>query len=174
VTTETPKGSPIRRRSFIDPHNIVYATIILMVSMGVAQFRFEENGDVSLTELIVLAVGPLIMVALAHSFAGAIEVQVREQRPLNAEDYRHLGVTVLQYGSVAVVPVILAIVLHLAGQATVVAADAAQTIGLLSLFLWGYYAGWASGRGHVGRLVNALLYGIVGLVIILLEFAVSH
>lgn len=166
--------APMQKRSFIDPHNIVYATIILLISMDVLQYRDEEGDGVSLTEFLVLTIGPLVMVAVAHSFAGTIEIQVRERRRLTGADFRRLGLTVLQYASVATVPSLLAIGLSLAGQAPITAAWITEILGLISLVLWGYYAGWAAGRSQLGRIGNAVLYGIVGLVIILLELAVSH
>ncbi len=166
--------APMQKRSFIDPHNIVYATIILLISLDVLQYRDDEQGGVTLPEFLFLTIGPLVMVAVAHSFAGAIEIQVRQRRRLTGADFRHLGVTVLQYASVAVIPSLLAIGFTAAGQKTIIAASITEILGLISLLLWGYYAGWASGRGQFGRIGNALLYGFVGLVIILLELTVSH
>ncbi len=164
----------MQKRSFIDPHNIVYATIILLVSMDVLQYRDEEGDGVSLAEFLVLTIGPLVMVAVAHSFAGAIEIQVRQRRRLIAADYRNLGLTVLQYASVAVIPSLLAIGLTAGGQPAITSASITEILGLISLVLWGYYAGWASGRGHAGRIGNAVLYGLVGVAIIVLELAISH
>jgi hypothetical protein len=172
MTTE--HRPPMRRHSFIDPHNIVYATIILLVAMDVLQFRAEEGDGVSLPEFLVLTIGPLVMVAVAHSFAGAIEIQVRQRRRLVATDYRRLGVTVLQYVSVALVPCLIAIGFSASGGEPISAAAVTEVLGLISLLLWGYYAGWASGRGQLGRIGNSVLYGFVGLVIILLELAVTH
>lgn len=166
--------SHTRRRSFFDPHNIVYATIILLVSMDVVQYGASESDPVSLSDFLVLAIGPLIMVAIAHSFAGAIEVQVRQRRLLAREDYRHLGSTVLQYACVALVPSLIGMALWATGQDLVTAARITSGLGLVSLLLWGYYAGRSAGHGAAGRIGNALIYGFVGLLIILLEIAVSH
>lgn len=172
----TGSTAPARRikNSLVDPHNIVYATIILLVAIDVVQYRVDEFGSISMGLFALLTIGPLVMVAVAHSFAGTIEIQVRQRRRLNRGDFIELATTVLQYVAVALVPNVIALVVLLARQDILIATNITEALGLVSLVLWGYYAAWATGHRPIRRIGNAFIYGFIGLIIILLELAVSH
>ncbi len=157
-----------------DPHRLIYGTIILMVALGI----YEESDDVfdqgTLWELFAVVIAPLFALAAAHSFSDAIDIQVRTGRPLTGDDRRHLALTGLQYLAVGVPVMILSTVVFVFGGDSWAAIDAAQGIGVASLFLWGVFAARRAGLGRWSQLRYALVYGFLGFFVIVVELLLAH
>jgi hypothetical protein len=161
-------------RLSMDPHRIIYATILLMTAYaiydeGTVPFKAREYVD-----LLGLSIGPLFALAMAHAFSDALDMQIRYQRRLTGHDRRHLLWTNLQYLYVAIPPMLLIMVLGLLQWDANDILTLVQTLGLLSLGWWGYYAGRKAQVSRPRRWLFAFNYALMGLLVIAVEQLIAH
>lgn len=157
-----------------DPHRLIYGTIILMVALGI----YEESDDVldrqSLTDLALVVIAPLFALAAAHAFSDAIDIQVRTGSRLRSADRRHLAFAGLQYLAVGIPVIVISAGVFALGGDTKIAVDVAQGIGVASLFLWGAFAARRAGLGSWAQFRFALIYGLLGFLVIIVELLLAH
>jgi hypothetical protein len=161
-------------RISMDPHRIIYATILLMTA-----YAIYDEGTVPLktgayVDLLGLSIGPRFALAMAHAFSDALDLQIRNQRQLTGHDRRHLMWTNLQYLYVAIPPMLLILGLGLLQWDANVVLECVQLMGLVSLAWWGYYAGRKAQVSRPRRWMFALNYALMGLVVIAVEQVIAH
>lgn len=161
-------------RLSMDPHRIIYATILLMTAYAIYDEGTKPLQSGSYLELLGLSIAPLFALAMAHAFSDALDLQIRNQRPLTGHDRRHLAATNLQYLYVAIPPMLLITALGLLKWDANDILEIVQLLGLVSLGWWGYYAGGQIGRGRRRRWLFAFNYALMGLVVITVELILTH
>jgi hypothetical protein len=161
-------------RFTLDPHSIIYGTIILMTAYALYDEGKDPLGKGPLIELIAVSFAPLFALAMAHLFSEALDLQIRNGRRLDRHDRRHLMAANVQYLYVGVPPVILiAILTVLAWDANVII-ELLQVLGLISLSFWGVFAARKAGLNGRRQIGFAISYGLMGLFVILVELAITH
>lgn len=157
-----------------DAHRLIYATIIVLVSLAIYDDEVDSFTGTDFVDLLVVVVMPLFALSCAHAFADALDIQIRTRRRLTALDRRHLLAAALQYLSVGIPVLLIGIVYEAIGGQAWQASEWGQAIGVLSLFFWGAFAARASGLGPWMQARFALFYGLVGMGIIVVELLVMH
>lgn len=158
----------------MDPHRIIYATILLMTAYAIYDEGTSPLRRANYLELLGLSIAPLFALAMAHAFSDALDLQIRNHRRLTGHDRRHLLWTNLQYLYVAVPPMLLIIVLGLLQWDANDILGLVQTLGLLSLGWWGYYAGRKAQVSRPRRWLFAFNYALMGLIVIAVEQFIAH
>lgn len=161
-------------RLSMDPHRIIYATILLMTAYAIYDEGTAPLRTGSYLALLGLSLAPLFALAMAHAFSDALDLQIRNQRRLTGSDRRHLLATNLQYLYVAIPPMLLIVALGLLQWDANDVLTVVQLMGLLSLAWWGYYAGRKAGVSPVRRWSFALNYALMGLIVIAVELILTH
>jgi hypothetical protein len=161
-------------RLSMDPHRIIYATILLMTAYAIYDEGTAPLQRGTYVALLGLSIAPLFALAMAHAFSDALDLQIRYQRRLTGADRRHLAASNLQYLYVAIPPMVLIVVLGLLQWDANDVIGLVQVMGLLSLGWWGYYAGRKANVSRIRRWTFALNYALMGLVVILVELALTH
>lgn len=157
-----------------DPHRLIYGTIILMVALGIYEESDDPFNTETLLELILIVIAPLFALAAAHAFSDAIDIQVRTGRRLARSDRRHLALAGMQYLAVGIPVIALSVVVFVLGGNAWGAVDIAQGFGVASLFFWGAFAAQRAGRGPWSQFRFAVVYGLLGFLVILVELLLSH
>jgi hypothetical protein len=161
-------------RISMDPHRIIYATILLMTAYAIYDEGTTPIQTGPYFELLGLSIAPLFALAMAHAFSDALDLQIRNQRRLTGSDRRHLVASNLQYLYVAIPPMVLITVLALLAWDANDILGLVQLLGLVSLGWWGYFAGRKAGVGRFRRWTFAINYSLMGLVVILVELILTH
>lgn len=161
-------------RLSMDPHRIIYATILLMTAYAIYDEGTAPLKATAYLDLLGLSVGPLFALAMAHAFSDALDTQIRYQRRLTGHDRRHLLSTNMQYLYVAIPPMLLILGLGLLDWDADAVLEVVQVMGLLSLGWWGYYAGRKAQVSPARRWMWALNYALMGLVVIAVEQLIAH
>lgn len=161
-------------RISLDPHRIIYSTILLMTAYAIYD---EGSGTVSgrpFVELVGLSIAPLFALAMAHAFSDALDLQIRNGRRLNGHDRRQLLASNLQYMYIAVPPILVIAVMGLMGASASTVILVVLLLGLVSLAWWGYFAGRQAGVPRLRRLTFAINYALMGLIVIGVELLLTH
>jgi VIT1/CCC1 family predicted Fe2+/Mn2+ transporter len=158
----------------LDPHRIIYGTIILTTAYAIYDEGTEPLGAGPYFDMVALSFAPLFALAMAHVFSDALDLQIRHQRRLTGQDRRHLLVVNAQFLYVALPPLALMGALALLDWDANDAVAVAQVLGLASLFWWGYYAGRKAGVKPFRRWTFGLSYALLGLLVILVELLLTH
>lgn len=178
-TPEADEAAPLNLefrlgRLNMDPHRIIYATILLMTTYAIYDEGINPFKTTTIIEIIGVSIAPLFALAMAHAFSDGLDMQIRNGRRLTRRDRWHLFGTNLQYMYVAVPPVAIIIVLGILGMDANDIVSIVQVLGLLSLGWWGYYAGRKAGLGTGRRWLFAFNYAMLGLLIIVIELILTH
>lgn len=171
----TPAHAPaaLRLGPFrLTAHRAIYGTIIVMAALAVFD---AERPDVSVVDVVSVVLAPLLALAAAHTFSDLGDRQIALGRPLSAADWRALLLENVEYLYIAVPP-LLALIVAVESDL-----DVAEAVGLLlllgtaSLVFWGWLAGRRAGFGAGWQTLTAVLYGLVGLAVVVLElFLAAH
>ena len=158
----------------LDPHRLIYATIILMTAYAI----FDEGTDPfrpgNLAALFGVALAPLFALAMAHAFSDALDLQIRNARRLTGADRRHLFAMNMQYMYVAIPPIVATALLALLGWDANAIVGIVQVLGLISLFFWGLFAARTAGLGRWRQVTFGVNYLVMGLIVIGVELALTH
>ncbi len=158
-----------------DPHRVIYATIILMVTLTAAgDVDVDVIAGQGLWDLITIAFFPLLALSMAHSFSDALDIQIRTGHRLQRSDRLVLARDALQYLAVGVPVVIIGVVVSLTTGSTSQAVDLSVDLYAISLIFWGVYAARAAGLGAWGQVGFGLVYGLLGFAIVMVEYAILH
>ena len=161
-------------RLSLDPHRIIYATILLMTAYAIydeGTLPLDRRGYIA---LFGLSIGPLFALAMAHAFSDALDLQIRNGRRLSGHDRRHLLATNLQYLYIAIPPLVLIAVLGTLRWDANDVLGLVQLVGLLSLGWWGWFAGMKAGVGMARRAWFAVSYTVMGMIVIAVELVLTH
>lgn len=161
-------------RLSMDPHRIIYATILLMTAYAIYDEGTSPIKTGAYLELLGLSIAPLFALAMAHAFSDALDLQIRNQHRLTGHDRRHLAATNLQYLYVAIPPMLLIVALGLLEWDANDVIGIVQLMGLVSLGWWGYYAGRKARVSRLRRWTFAVNYALMGLVVIVVELILTH
>jgi len=161
-------------RLSLDPHRIIYSTIMLMTAYAIYDEGTDPLSERSFVVLIGLSIAPVFALSMAHAFSDALDIQIRYGRRLTGHDRRHLFLSNLQYLYVAIPPLIVMAVLGLLGWDANDVLGLVQLLGVLSLGWWGWYAGSKAGAGLARRAWFAVSYTVMGLVVIAIELILTH
>lgn len=175
--TPTPETADLTFRIgplSLDPHRIIYATIMLMTTYAIYDEGTDPLGAGPIIAIIGLSIAPLFALAMAHAFSDALDLQIRNGRRLTPSDRRHLFVSNLQFLYVAIPPTIVILALSLLDMRANSIIGIVQLLGLLSLGWWGYFAGRMAGLPVHRRWIFAVNYSLMGLVVIGVELILTH
>lgn len=161
-------------RFWMDPHKVIYGTIMLMVAYALFDEGKNPFNRASLFELIGLSIAPLFALAMAHAFSEALDFQISHARRLTWHDRRRLFLENAKYLLIAVPPVVVMIVLALMRMDANDIIGIVQILGLLSLSFWGAYAARTAGLSRGRQFTYAVSYGFMGLIVIGVELAITH
>ena len=173
-TTEEPDLRVLR--AHLDPHRIIYGTIILMTAFALYDQRGATDplGPTSILALCGIVIAPLFALAMAHAFSEALDLQIRRRSTLTAQHRRLLLATNMQYLYLAVPPIIVMVVLSLMGMDPFDVIGVVEILGLVSLFAWGTYAGRKAYLSTGKQLLMGLGYMLTGATVIAIELALTH
>mgnify|MGYP006278479879 CR=1 FL=1 len=164
-----------------NPRILVYGTLIQLVALVLASDSLanEVTGDQRMNitawwDFTVIAVFPLVAVAVAHAFSEALDLQVREHRRLTWHDRFEIALANVQFLYVAVIPSLL-LLLPLATRWPVTdALDLLLACGVLSLFGWGILVARVSELNIWRQLWYGMCYLVLGLGVVALEIFAMH
>ena len=175
ATTPAPADIELRiGRLHMDPHRIIYATILLMTAYAIydeGDLPFDSAGYIA---LFGVSIAPLFALAMAHAFSDALDMQIRNGRRLTGHDRRHLAAVNLQYMYVAVPPMVLIAALGLLHWDANDVLTIVQVVGLISLAWWGWFAGAKAGVSMGRRAWFAFSYTVMGMIVIAVELLITH
>ena len=157
-----------------DAHRLIYATIMLLVSLAIYDEDKQSFTGTGFIDLVVVVVLPLLALSFAHAFADALDIQIKTRRRLTPTDRRHLLAASLQYLSVGVPVLVIGVIFELVGRPAGQASEWGQLLGVVSLFGWGAFAARSAGLSAWMQVRFALIYGLVGVGIIAVELALIH
>lgn len=157
-----------------DAHRLIYATIIMLVSLAIYDDEVQSFSGTRFVDLAIVVVLPLLALSMAHAFSDALDIQIKTRRRLTAHDRRRLLGAGLQYLSVGIPVLVIGLIYELTGGEAGQASEWGQTLGTLTLFGWGAFAARSAGLGAWVQLRFAVVYGLLGLGIILVELALVH
>ncbi|MDP1876633.1 MAG: hypothetical protein Q8M17_03620 [Actinomycetota bacterium] len=158
----------------LDPHTLIYSTIILMTAYALYDEGSGTLVEGAALELAAIAVAPLFALMMAHAFSDALDFQIRYGRRLTRHDRWALLRKNVQYMYVAVPATLLL------GLLTLLHWDADDGValmlflGLASLVMWGVFAGQKAGLGPWRQVSFGLSYGLMGLLVLIVELVIAH
>jgi len=141
-----------------DAHRLIYATIIMLVALAIYDDEVQSFSGTRFVDLFIVVVLPLLALSFAHAFSDALDIQIKTRHRLTAHD-RRLAIGILY---------------ELTGGEAGQASEWGQALGVLSLFWWGAFAARASGLGGWVQVRFAIVYGLLGFGIVMVELAFIH
>lgn len=169
MSAETLRIGPLR----LSVATFIYGTILITVSLAV--YENDEPGPMSFTdalEIISVVVGTLAAVALAHVLADTAHAHIGAGHFPHRAEFARIWRLNLQYLYVAVVPVVVTLICCAVRTPADTPVEVNQLVGVLSLVGWGMLAGSAVGRRSA--LLYGAAYGLLGVVIVVTEAALTH
>jgi hypothetical protein len=160
---------PIR----IEPRIIVYATIIQLTAFALLDTRSIE-GRISWLNLLLISMGPMLALALAHTFSEVLDYHIRAGEHVSATTVRGVAVSNLQFLYVGLIPLLIAVILLPSDISMTGAVNIIFGIGIISLFGWGLVAARMAGRTLGRQLLFGLAYGIAGCIVVAMELILRH
>ena len=161
-------------RLSMDPHQIIYGTIMLMTAYALYDEGHDPLGGGPLLAIIGVSIAPLFALAMAHAFSEALDFQIRHSRRLTwADRWTVLGGNLL-YLLLAVPPAIVMIILTLFGWNANQVVTVVQILGLATLAFWGAFAARKAGLGVPRQITIAQSYGVMGVIVIAVELIITH
>ena len=158
-----------------DPHRIIYATIILMVTLTAAgDIDIDLIQGQGIGDLTAVVLFPLLALSLAHSFSDALDIQIRTGKRLVRADRLALLRDALQYLAVGVPVVIFGLIMSVLGGSMATVIEISNNVYALSLVFWGAYAARAAGLRKWGQVRFGLVYGLLGMTIVIVEYFIVH
>jgi hypothetical protein len=144
---------------------VIYTTITLMSVLiiydGWEQLRFWN--------VVTVIVGPILAIFLSHVFGAALGSRVALGRPLTRHEHRTFFVEECRFLLIAVPPLVILVILAVAGVSFTRIIQVIVLTGMLSLGVWGGVAGRRAGLTGWPLLVP-ITYGLfVGAIILTLQ-----
>lgn len=148
---------------------MIYTTItllcVLIIYDGWEELRFWD--------VVTVVVGPVLAVFLGHVFGAALGTRAAVGRPLTRQERRAVFIEESRFLLVAVPPLIILVVLTIAGVSYARIIQVIVLAGVLSLGVWGGMAGRRAGLTG-WALVLSVAYGLVLGSIVLVLQALLH
>ena len=144
---------------------VIYTTITLL-SVLIIYDGWEE---LQFWNVVTVIVGPILAIFLSHVFGAALGSRVAQGRPLTRQEHRRVFAGECKFLLIAVPPVVILVILTLAGVSFTRIIQVIVLTGVLSLGVWGGIAGRRAGLTGWPLLV-AITYGLfVGGIILILQ-----
>jgi hypothetical protein len=148
-------GRPHIGRWPVRVDRLVYTTITLMAVLVI----YDGWDELTITGVIAVIVGPVTAIFLSHIFAEALAHRVTTGHPLTRRERRAVLVKESRFLLIAVPPLMLLLILAVAGVSYTRSIQVIIIAGVLSLGFWGGLAGRRAGlRGW--PLTVSVLYGL--------------
>jgi hypothetical protein len=161
-------------RFTLDVEVAVYGTVVLLTVLAVAQ----DDGVDDFAEAVQLILGPLVATFAAHLFASVLAAVNEERAVPSGRRFRALTAHAAQYLLLAVPPLLVVLVVALAGIGGAEGPDEAITfvvdLGLVLLVALGGIGGWRALQRWWAALLGAVAAAVVGLVVIILRVLIEH
>lgn len=158
----------------IDPHAAIYATIMVMTSFALVDEGPESLSDGPWLTLLGATIAPLFALASAHAFSDALDLQIREGHRLTRPDRLHIAAKNLQFMYVAIPPIVMLLIFVLLDIDASDAVGFIMLFGIASLFYWGVFAGKKAGLGPWRRVSFGVGYGVMGVIVLMVELILTH
>lgn len=158
----------------LEPHALIYSTIMLMTAYALFDEGTAPLLDGALLELSLLGLAALFALAMAHTFTEALDLQILYRRRLNRQDRLRIVLNNLQYMYVAVPAILILLVLAPLNWDSDSAVGVLMLVGLGTLFFWGSFAARKAGLSRWRQLSFGLSYGFIGILVLLVELALTH
>jgi len=164
-----------------NPRILVYGTLIQLVALVIAgdsvTTELADGRQMDLTtwwDLTLIAVFPLVAVAVAHGFSEALDVQVREHRKLTWHDRAEIALANVQFLYIAVIPSLILLPALAQRWPVTDALDLLLACGVLSLFGWGILVARTARLNILRQIWYGLSYLVLGLGVVALEIFAMH
>lgn len=144
---------------------LVYTTITLMSVLII----YDGWNDLSFRGVLAVILGPLLAIFLSHLFGAELGTRVALGRPMTGGERRTAFVEECRFLVIAVPPVVMLIVLSVAGVSYSRIIQVIVLAGVLSLGVWGGVAGRRAGLTGVGLVASAGYGLLLGCVILALQ-----
>ncbi|MDO9486512.1 MAG: hypothetical protein Q7K25_10690 [Actinomycetota bacterium] len=158
----------------LEPHALIYSTIMLMVAYSLFDEGPKPLLDGALLELIAVGLASLFALSMAHLFTDALDTQILLRRRLTGRDRIRILLNNLQYMYVAIPAILILLLLAPLNWAADAAVGVLMLVGLATLFFWGTFAARKAGLSRWRQLSFGLSYGFIGILVLLVELALTH
>jgi len=158
----------------LEPHALIYSTIMLMVAYSLFDEGTAPLRDGALLELSVLGLAALFALAMAHAFTDALDTQILYRRRLSRHDRFRILLKNLQYMYVAVPTILLLLIMAGFNWDSDSAVGVLMLCGLGTLIFWGTFAARKAGLSRWRQLSFGLSYGFIGILVLFVELALTH
>ncbi|MDP2287617.1 MAG: hypothetical protein Q8M73_03525 [Actinomycetota bacterium] len=158
----------------LEPHALIYSTIMLMVAYSLFDEGTAPLLDGALLELSVLGLAALFALAMAHTFTEALDTQIQLRRRLTRQDRWRILLNNAQYMYVALPAILILLLLAPLNWDSDSAVTVLMIVGLGTLFFWGAFAARKAGLSRWRQLSFGLSYGFIGLLVLIVELALTH
>jgi len=164
-----------------NPRILVYGTLIQLVALVLASDSVtatlasdQRMNFAAWWDITLIAVFPLVAVAVAHGFSEALDLQVRERRKLTWRDRSDIALSNVQFLYIAIFPSLLLLPGLVQRWLVTDALDLLLACGVLSLFGWGILVARTAGMTIPRQLWYGLSYLVLGLGVVALEIFAMH
>jgi VIT1/CCC1 family predicted Fe2+/Mn2+ transporter len=158
----------------MNPRIIVYATIIQLAAFAIFDQGNDPITDFVYRNIIVVSLGPMFAVAVAHMFAEVLDHHIERGENFTLQEARPLLKQNLQFLYVGLAPLVIALPFLFTDVSANTVVNVIFVFGIASLFFWGALAARHSGRTPAKQLAFALAYGILGLLVVGIELFLAH
>ncbi len=159
-------GEPTRATDYA---GAIYGSIIATAFV----VALHEAG-VSSRDITLEVAASMLVFWLAHTWAGIAGERLDTGRRLSMQRVRSIGRTEWPIVEAGIGPVIALALGWIGVLGPTAAARIAAGIGVVQLFAWGFVLGWRVYRTWPGAVIAGLGNGVVGLLLVALELAITH
>jgi hypothetical protein len=144
---------------------VIYTTITLMPVLII----YDGWEQLQFWNVVTVIVGPILAIFLSHVFGAALGSRVAQGRPLTRHEHRKVFAEECKFLLIAVPPLLILVILTLAGVSYARTIQVIVLTGVLSLGVWGGVAGRRAGLTGWPLLVP-ITYGLfVGAIILIVQ-----
>jgi len=158
----------------LEPHALIYSTIMLMTAYALFDEGDEPLRDGAWIELGLIGLAALFALSMAHAFTEALDTQILYRRRLTRSDRFRIFRNNLQYMYVAVPAILILLIATSVNWSADAGVGILMLVGLGTLFFWGSFAAREAGLGRWRQLSFGLSYGFIGILVLIVELALTH
>jgi len=158
----------------INARVIVYATIIQLAAFAIFDQGTSPISEATFRNIITVSMGPMIAVALAHTFAEVLDHQLARGNRFTWAEIGDLIKPNVQFLYVGLAPIVITLPLLFTSLTSNDVINIIFVFGVVSLFVWGFVAARSSGRPLRGQIIFSIAYGILGMLVVGIELLLGH
>ena len=144
---------------------LIYTTITLISVLII----YDGWSRLTFWGVLAVILGPVMAIFLSHLFGAELGTRVALGRPMTWRERRKAFVEECRFLVVAIPPVLILIVLSLAGVAYARTIQVIVLVGVASLGVWGGIAGHRAGLTYRGVVMSTACGLLLGCVILVLQ-----